>query len=389
MKPNPSLFRHTRPADRQGGITVLAAVFAIVVLGLVAFAVDVGYVLSSKQELQRAADATALAACWQYGQKLAEGSTTTEAMNQGRAAASTYALSNMVCNSHPMIDQNVANSPSGDVMFGDLGDIYATNVSLSTASPSQFNAVRVRIRRDSTMNGETPFFFARIFGRTSIGLNAEATAAYVRNIRGVQTPGDGGNLDVLPYALDWDTWAELLAGHTSDNWAWHADTKTITAGADGVREVNLFPQGTGSPGNRGTVDIGGSNNSTADIARQILYGISPSDLAHHDGSLALDEDDELELNGDTGISAGVKDELASIKGQPRLIPIFSQVVGPGNNAQYTIIHWAGIRIVDVKLTGAMSQKRVIVQPAPMVLKGVVPSSNETSDYVYSPVVLVK
>ena len=42
---------------------------------------------------------------------------------------------------------------------------------------------------------------------------------------------------------------------------------------------------------------------------------------------------KLYLNGDTGISAGVKDELASIKGQPRIIPIFSTVSGNGNNAQ--------------------------------------------------------
>src|SRR5690606_12049527 len=123
-----------------------------------------------------------------------------------------------------------------------------------------------------------------------------------------------------------------------DDWTWNAANETISAGSDGVLEVNLFPQGTGSPGNRGTVDIGSSNNSTADIARQIVHGISAQDLAHHGGRLEFDEDGELELNGDTGISAGVKDELASIRGEPRLIPIFSKVVGPGNNAQYTIVH---------------------------------------------------
>jgi hypothetical protein len=112
-------------------------------------------------------------------------------------------------------------------------------------------------------------------------------------------------------------------------------------------------------------------------------------LEYHGGSLNLDDEGEMELNGDTGISAGVKDELASIKGQPRLIPIFSIVVGPGNNAQYTIVRWAGIRIMDVKLTGSMNQKRVIIQPAPMVVSGGIPSTEETSDYLYSPVVLVR
>jgi hypothetical protein len=102
----------------------------------------------------------------------------------------------------------------------------------------------------------------------------------------------------------------------------------VATGSDGVREVNLYPQGTGSPGNRGSVDIGGSNNSTADIARQIVYGISPQDFEALGHPLTFNDDGNLFLNGDTGISAGVKDELASIIGQPRIIPIFQQVRGP-------------------------------------------------------------
>jgi hypothetical protein len=105
--------------------------------------------------------------------------------------------------------------------------------------------------------------------------------------------------------------------------------------------------------------------------------------------LEFNDEGELDLNGDTGISAGAKDELTAIMGDPRLIPIFSKVAGPGNNAQYTIVHWAGIRIMEVKLTGAMNQKRVIIQPCPMVLSGVIPSGEPTSSFVYTPVVLVK
>ena len=65
-------------------------------------------------------------------------------------------------------------------------------------------------------------------------------------------------------------------------------TKSVTSGSDGWLELNLFPNGTGAPGNRGTVDIGSPGNSTNDIERQILYGVSPSDLAFHGGKLELD-----------------------------------------------------------------------------------------------------
>lgn len=381
--------RRLRPEDRRGAITVLAALLAVVVLAMVAFSVDTGYILSNKQELQRTADAAAMAACWEYGQKLSQGASAADAVAAGRIAAAQYAGSNQVANLETEIDQNPGNSANGDLVFGQIVDLYDPSAAVNTASPKDYNAVRIRIRRDETLNGEAPFFFAKIFGLTGQGLDAEATAGYYRNIRGVQAPAGGGNIDVLPYALDWTTWQALLAGNAPDQWRWNADSETITPGSDGVLEANLFPQGTGSPGNRGTVDIGSSNNSTADITRQILNGISPADLAYHGGSLEFNEDGELELNGDTGISAGAKDELESIKGEPRLIPIFAKVTGPGNNAQYTIVHWAGVRIVDVKLTGAMNQKRVTIQPCPMVLSGVIPSGESTSSFVYTPVVLVK
>jgi hypothetical protein len=155
--------------------------------------------------------------------------------------------------------------------------------------------------------------------------------------------------------------------------------------------VNLFPQDTGSPGNRGTVDIGSNNNSTRDIARQILEGVTAEDLAHHGGSLEFDSNGELFLNGDTGISAGVKDELASIKGQPKVIPVFSGVSGNGNNAQYTIVEFAGICILDVKLTGSAHSKRVIIQPALVKTPGIIPPTTDTqrSSFIVSPVWLTR
>ncbi len=390
MNRTTKIMRNTSPKRRRGAITVLSAFLTIVLLGMVAFTVDVGYVLSAKQELQRSADAAALAACWEYSRELAYGAEATDAEAYARGIAESYAASNYVGGSAPQVDTNTSNAAGGDIVFGQISNVMDPNSVFNPAYSSGFNAVQVRVRRDSTLNGEVPYFFAKIFGHTSQAVDAQATAAYVRSINGFKIPYDGSNIDILPFALDQDTWQDLLNGCTNDDYTWDPATQQITNGTDGILEVNLYPQGTGSPGNRGTVDIGSSNNSTADIARQILDGVSPEDMEYHDGVLEFDSNGELPLNGDTGISAGVKDELTAIKGQPRLIPIFSTVYGPGNNAEYTIVKWAGVRIMYVKLTGAMSQKRVIIQPAPMVVPGVIPSPTETtSDYVYSPVVLVK
>lgn len=383
-------FHLQKRQTRRGAITVLAAILAIVFVAMVAFCVDIGYVLSAKEELQRSADSSALAACWEYGHRLGKGSSVSTSVGYGRTTAAQYASLNHVTNQPMSLDSNASNNVDGDVVFGYIADFKNSQSAFQTNSANGYNAVKVRLRKNASINGKVPYFFARVFGLTGQTLEEEATAGLVLDVKGFKVPSDGGNLGILPYALDLQTWNGLIANTGTDSYKWNTQTKQVEAGSDGLVEVNLFPQGTGSPGNRGTVDIGSSGNSTADIARQILHGISPSDLAHHGGKLEFDATGKLSLNGDTGISAGVKDELASIMGQPRIIPIFSTVSGNGNNANYTIVKWQGIRIVNVKLTGSMSQKNVMIQVAPIMTKGAIPSTTVgTSSYVYSPVVLVK
>jgi Flp pilus assembly protein TadG len=383
-------FHMQKRQARRGAITVLSAILAIVFVAMVAFSVDIGYVLSAKEELQRSADSSALAACWEYGHRLAKGSSVSTSVGYARATAAQYASLNQVTNHPVSLDSNTANVPDGDVVFGYIADFKNAESPFLTNSANGYNAVKVRLRKNSSINGQVPYFFARVFGLTGQAMEQEATAGFILDVKGFKVPSDEGNIGILPYALDLQTWNGLIANSGTDSYRWNTESKQVEEGPDGLVEVNLFPQGTGSPGNRGTIDIGSSNNSTADIARQILHGISPSDLEYHGGKLEFNAEGTLALNGDTGISAGVKDELASIKGEPRIIPIFSTVSGNGNNANYTIVKWQGIRIVNVKLTGSMSQKNVTIQVAPVMTKGAIPSPTVgPSSYVYSPVVLVK
>jgi Flp pilus assembly protein TadG len=382
--------RTNRKQSRKGAITVLAAIFSIVLVGMIAFTVDFGYVFSAKEELQRSADASALAACWELGQRLGSGSSTTAAAGYARTTAVQYVSQNRVLGGNMTLDSNVSNSPNGDIVFGYISDFTNPQSAFQTDGANGYNAVKIRLRKDSSMNGKVPYFFARVFGLQGQSLTSTATAGMISDVKGFKAPSDGTNVDILPYALDMQTWTSLVANSGCDNYCWNSNTKQVEAGCDGLVEVNLFPQGTGSPGNRGTVDIGSCNNSTSDIARQILHGISPSDFAQLGKPLEIPDGGTLTLNGDTGISAGVKDELASIMGQPRCIPIFSTVTGNGNNANYTIVKWQGIRIMNVKLTGSMSQKNVMVQVAPALAKGAIPGSTTGgSSNVYSPIALVK
>lgn len=371
---------------------MLAALMIVGLLALAALAVDVGYLLLARTQLQVAADAAAIAAAWDLIDEEAGSGNAglADEVTASRSTAADFAALNVVCTSGPEIDQNAANDATGDVVVGYLPDLADPSATLQFDNTDQFNAVRIRVRKTSDMNGEVALFFARVLGIESKPLEAEALAALNKQIGGFRTPADGGNVDLLPFALDLVTWEALMNGTGTDNYDWSPENDHVYNGSDGIKEVNLYPQGTGSPGNRGTVDIGPSNNSTADIARQIVEGISPEDFDAMGGELEFNEQGELHLNGDTGISAGVKDELASIIGEIRMIPIFSQVSGPGNNADYTIVKFVGVRILYVKLTGSMSSKKLIVQPANVLAYGTIATETAgTSDFIYTPARLLQ
>ena len=372
---------------RVGSILVLTAVMMVLMFALLAFAVDIGYVALVRTQMQSAADAAAMAATWD----LLDGRTLTP-------TASAAAIQDVAKSSARYFTQL---NPAGqvplalldsDITFGRLDLLAGDDAPLTFVDPNNYNATQVRVRRNADINGEVPTFFVRVVGVNSYPSQAEATAVFIDNFKGFTLPPEGkGNLNLLPFALDQGTWNELLAGNCDDQWTWDEQNDQIVSGPDGVQEVNLFPQGTGSPGNRGTVDIGRNSNSTRDIRRQILEGVNEADLECLGGKLELGPDGTLELNGDTGISAGTKAELTIIKGEPRIIPLFSSVSGPGNNAQYTIVGFAGIRIMEVKLTGNVSGKRVIIQPARIEVYGGIPGGDDArySYFLYSPVWLVR
>jgi hypothetical protein len=374
---------------RKGNILIMTCFLMIAMIAFIALAVDVGYLYTVRNELQRSADASAIAATWElieedtFDPDFSVDSLTTNA----RSTAVQFAALNKVGNAAPGL-------AADDVFVGYMADPSNPNDPLIPLPVGMLpNAVKVRVQRTELQNGKIPLFFARVLGIDDSASEAEATAALVQGFNGFKMPSDGSNLEMLPFALDEETWNSISTGGAGDNWRYNKDTKTVTAGSDGIYEINLYPQGTGSPGNRGTVDVGGANNSTADLCRQIREGVSQADMdALHDSghSLEFNDSGEIVLNGDTGISAGVKDDLVLVKGKPKIIPIFSSVTGPGNNAEYTIVKFVGVRVMEVKLTGSMSSKKVMIQPANIIAKGgIYESGANKTEHVYSPVWLVR
>lgn len=380
---------------RRGAAVATVAVTGTVMIGFAAIAIDMGVFYNTRIEAQRSADAGALAGAWQLlGDERVKGTTAVSTLaTKARQSASQMAGKNYVFKQDPVVDYNTQNSSGGDIVLGrllrpeDRGEALATSVSVD-----EYNAISVLVRRDNVRNGPIPFFFGQIFGLRAKDMSAKAVAAAQNRIAGYRVTPQSGNAQLLPFALQVNCYEALKTG-SEDNYTYDPVTKTVSPGPDGIYELNLYPgAGTGqlTPGNFGTVDIGSPNNSTADITRQIRYGVNQADLAYLGGELRFDAQGTIQLNGDTGLSAAVKDDLEAIKGQPRAIPLFTTVSGPGNNAMYTVVKFAGIRIMNVKLTGSMKTKQVIIQPCVCVDDAVITDGGrEPSYYVYYPPALVR
>jgi len=388
------LRRSNGPIDRRrGNILVLAAALIIAVLAFAAFSIDIGYIAVTKSQLQNATDGASLAGAAELADAWGKGATIEDSTADTLARQAVVAVA--AVNQAGGLD-SVYVSTARDIRLGQVSWNAGTGTWVKLWGVSPYNCVEVTAHRDQagSQNGDSalPMFFAPAIGHKTANVSVVSTSAMLAGVGFKVNPGSGETADILPLTLDKPTWDALLAGVGTDIWSYDPQTGAITPGPDGILEVNLYPSGSTAlpPGNRGTVDLGSPNNSTADLSRQIVHGLNEDDLSYFGGQLRFDNG-PLVINGDTGISAGIKDDLGSIKGKPRAIPLFTQVSGPGNNAMYTVAKFVGIRILDVKLTGAASNKYVTVQPAPFVDTEVVtdPSMTVTTDSIFGPPTLIQ
>lgn len=367
---------------RKGSVVVLTAIVTAVMCAVMAFALDLGYLLVIRAKLQSAADAAALAGALEILQ--ARRSSSNLSLNDIQSLAKSSARDCATKNSG--LGGKALNLSESDIVFGRVDLTAGPDGAMTFADPTRFNAVRILTRRTTEQNGQVTLFFAKMLGVDASSVQATATAAFSDNIIGFAKPGDSKTkIPLFPFAMDKPTWDAMMAGHAADDWSWNEDTQHVTHSPDGIKEVNLYPLGTGSPGNRGTVDIGNPNNSTSDISRQIREGISAADMAWMPSQkVDLSANGTLLLQGDTGMSNGIKDDLESIVGQTRVIPLFVSVAGNGNNAEYTIVQFVGIRVLAVNLTGNPTSRYVMIQPANVAVDGIPGGDGaKYSEFVFS------
>ena len=155
--------------SRRGAVIVQVAVMSTLIMGFGALAIDVGLLYTTKSELQIAADSAALAAAAQLA---GEGELDPEDL--ARQTAAEYAGRHVVLGDTAYVDSY------NDVEVGKAVYNPATQKFEFQASPSNFDAVRVTVRRTSdSTKGSVPLLFANVLGASEKDMWARASAVLI------------------------------------------------------------------------------------------------------------------------------------------------------------------------------------------------------------------
>jgi Putative Flp pilus-assembly TadE/G-like len=359
--------RAHRSSLRPGNVIPIVAILAVFLVGMVAFAIDTGYVAGTRTQLQRATDAGALAGCEKLGKWA--GGTIPDAAAKAECKKFAQANENLTIRDEDLrvLRYNPA-APKG------------SRISTLWSALSPPNCVEVTMRRDELANEKLPLFFAPILGQKSANVRAKSWA-YMMPAAGL-LPG----APVIPYAVQVDyyfaaTGATRLGVDgrvigTQDNWTVRPDG-SVVSGQDNVQEIMLFSDTNNKPGNFGSIDLGSNSNGSVELERQVVNGPNAADFADPLFHTLLAADGALYVpfytGGDSGLSTTVKDSFSAIKGQSRIIPLYDVVINSGDNATYHIVNFAIVTIVQVDFTG--NPKKLWVQPALLMTNKATASMN--------------
>ena len=166
----------------RGAVIVVVAIVMIVLLGIAALAVDIGYVAVTKNELQNIADAAALAGARELSRQYPEDYVAQQAFIADRTLV--LAIIQDVASKNRAANMAISINPA-DVVIGRWDLATST---MSAENLLQPTAVSVVARRDETANTAINTFFARVLGVETVPVRADATAAL--SGQGSAAPGE-------------------------------------------------------------------------------------------------------------------------------------------------------------------------------------------------------
>lgn len=169
-----------RLKNKKGSVTVVVALLLVTLIGFAAFAIDVGYMMVTKNELQNVADSAALAATRKLAVlykdpayiALSEADRASYANDHWSEIVSYAATVTTVSTAAKVAGQSFTLS-SADFILGH----WDPDAKTFTPTLSAPNAVRVVAQRNAAENGPVATFLAGVVGVTSFSARSFATAA--------------------------------------------------------------------------------------------------------------------------------------------------------------------------------------------------------------------
>ena len=143
---------------QQGSVIVFVAICMFLFIGLAALAIDIGYLYTTRNELQNVADAAALAGARYLGEVYSN-------LEPSQMGSHTFSQAEVVEAVQQVAYQNRAANvnidiQSADVVIGSWDPANPDDVTQSYVGP---DAVRVIARREAGINGTIATFFGRVF----------------------------------------------------------------------------------------------------------------------------------------------------------------------------------------------------------------------------------
>jgi hypothetical protein len=359
----------------RGIVAVQVAVMLVVMLGFAALTVDVGTLYNVRADLQRSADAAALAGA---------SALTSDAMMRVRMDPQDYeslyrTMGFIHDRSHAYSEHNKAFGETtrieqGDIVPGWLDLTSGTDGIQVGPAPDDYNAVEVTIRRRRNgggVNSSVPYFFAPIFGKAEGKSSARAVAVFDDRVAGFTVSSTSAGF--LPFTIHEDAFTQELA-HGGDRYSFDHPNGLVQNNPDGIREVRLYPyplSGSGyteGDGNFGVLNIGTGNQGLQALRNQIINGVSPEDLVMEVGTSDLTFQDSggspvtYDITGSPGLDGGLADAIQSVEGQVVGFFLHDNVILSGSNATYRIVQVRFGRVMDIRLTGPPHQRGLFIQP---------------------------
>jgi hypothetical protein len=350
---------------------------------MMAYSIDLCYIVAVRSELQNAADAAALAGAQQlqayFVQYYMPGQTdqwtiynnvTTDVTTPGAPIPTAQRLA--AANQAGNVPVNV---PASDVTFS-----YYDGTTFSSASLTNFpNTVNVTTRRDGTANGSLGLFFGKLLGINTVDLTATASATiYAGDVTTLQSI-PGVNAHILPVALDVNVWTNYMKSNFSSPWL----TGLLSNGPNNAQQLQVYPFDTNTPGSFGLLDVGMPANNVPAFRTWIDSGATPNDISYllSNNLLPVSPTSPEPWKVGPGLKSTLVTNFNQEMGVPNLIPLFVPVnpatigaaspgsnyvaaSGNGQNATYSILGFAGVTITQA--SGSGNNMIIAVQPSAVV-----------------------